>query len=75
MCRASAQKGLVKRGDINSHLMIIPANSEREAAVYYALSRVVVRILERTRRDEGVVCRVERDRSELLPVSHVGLLG
>jgi hypothetical protein len=39
------------------------------------MARLVVGVLQRARREEAVVGRVERYRPELLPVPHVRVLG
>lgn len=58
--------GTVKK-DI--HLVVVPANHEREAAVDQGIARLVVRVLQTTGRKEGVVVRIECYRPELFPVS------
>lgn len=50
------------------HFMLVPPNHEGETAVDNRIVRTVVGILQRARSQEGVVCWVERDRPELLPV-------
>jgi len=54
------------------HLVVVPANPKREAAVDHML-HLVARALERARREQRVVGRVERDGSKFLPVPHVGV--
>lgn len=55
--------------------MIISPDRKRKAALDNRVLRSVARVLKRARRQQRVVRRVKRNRPELLPVSHHGLLG
>ena len=55
--------------------MLVPLNHKRKRAVDNRLVGLGVGPLERARRQQRVVVRVERDGLELLPVAHERLFG
>ena len=57
-----------------SHLMVISTYHKGETTVDSGVARAVVGVLQCTRRDQGVVVRVEGDRSEFFPVPDERLL-
>jgi hypothetical protein len=58
----------------NIHFMVIPPDREGEAAFDCWVFRLIVRVLQRTARQESLLGLVEGNRSKLLPVVHSRLL-